>query len=97
MTKRNLFTIYENDMVELTLEVVEGLPYLHCTVTQWSKESYNQFMEEWIGVLEQLKAEGIDYLFTWSPDKQSAKFARMFGFKTLLEDEAGQALSFMRY
>ena len=94
---RKLFDLYEDDVVDFVLEVHEELPFLHCTVKQWSKENYKHILEVFVDLMDALKAQGIDYLFTWSPDANSAKFARMFGFKTLLTDQAEQSLSFLRY
>lgn len=94
---RELYSLYEDDIVDFVLEVHDELPFLHCTVKKWNKSSYLHIIEVWVELTEKLKEQGIDFLFTWSPDEMSAKFARMFGFKTLLTDEAGQSLSFVRY
>jgi len=94
---RKLFDLYEDEVVDFVLEVHEELPFLHCTVKKWGARRYEHIIEVFVELTEQLKEQGIDYLFTWSPDANSAKFARMFGFKTLLTDEADQSLSFLRY
>lgn len=98
MSRRdNCVTLYKDEKVELLLEPIDGLPYLHCYIDEWSKKDYVTFLHQWVEIQDTLKSQGIDLLFTWSPNEKSAKFARMFGFKTLVTDEAGQSLSFMRY
>ena len=94
---RKLIHVYDDDVVEFVLEIHDEIPLLHCTVKQWSKSKYKHILEVFVELMDALKEQNIDYLFTWSPDLQSAKFARMFGFKTLLTDQAEQSLSFLRY
>lgn len=94
---KELYDLYKDKYVDFVLEVADGIPLLHCTVGEWNHTVYKHILEVFVELMEQLRAQGIDYLFTWSPDEKSAKFARMFGFKTLLTDQAGQSLSFLRY
>lgn len=86
-TKPLKFPIIADDTVTLSLEFVDGNPFVHCDVNKWSRETYRDLMEEWVIILASAKDEGHEFLYTCIPSDETKiqRFAEMFGFKPLAQ------------
>ena len=80
-------TLFQTDDIHTELEIYNDVPYLHCTVTNWSKSKYKEFLNYWYLTEVELERKGIDYLFCVSPNSKVTKFAEMFGFKVIVSGE----------
>lgn len=88
-------TLFEEDGIHCELEIYNGLPFLHCTVTKWSKTKYLEFLNYWELTKLELEKKGIDFMFCVSTSPKTTKFAEMFGFKIV--SSGSHDLLFMRW
>lgn len=74
--------IVDEDFVELSYEILDGEPYLHATVAQWSREVKRECKEIFEDVKIMLKQDGYTKLYSASypENKKLQKFLIMFGF-----------------
>jgi len=79
MTKHPL--IYQDEDVELYLEMEGNNPYIHCTVLNWSPSLYKRFKKDFQKVLESFWKKGYTVVYAPDMDEKTTKFAKMFGFK----------------
>lgn len=73
--------IYKDDLVEIRFETaIDGLTYMHCTVSGWSKEIYYDLLNIWIELMEKLAEEGYTEIYAMADNERIEHFALMFGF-----------------
>lgn len=76
-------TIYKDETGELFLEITpEGVPFIHCYIYKWTKETYKHQKEIWKYVVKYLGERGFTFIYAASKDAKLEHFARMFGFET---------------
>lgn len=95
-SQSNWFTLLNDDYVTLKIEVVDNLPYLHCDVHKWSKESYKHMLHLWHHIRKACIDNDILFMFAWAETSKIDHFARMFGMQPIFEAPNGISLLFMR-
>lgn len=68
--------IYEDDDVLVSLEYVNGMNLIHCTVVNWSKSVYKKLIHVFAAIKEELNTT----IYAPVVDSKVAKFAELFGF-----------------
>jgi len=84
-----MITLWENDNVNLRLDLDNELPLLHFNINKWSVQIYKDLLDKWTLVLEMLKDSGIPVVYSCiaSDDTKTQKFQNMFGLEKFLENE----------
>lgn len=95
----NMVVLIDKKEYSLTAEIATtGIVLLHFDVEGegWGLSAYKAMREDWKEVISQLKAQGIDEIFSIIPrDTKTMKFQEMFGLKQLLD--LGEYIIYRRF
>jgi hypothetical protein len=69
-----LKTIYQDDYMIVQAEIVEGNPYLHCTILELKKSAMKRGKEVWEDIKEGFYYEGFNTIYSISPNPRFIKF-----------------------
>ena len=88
-----MISLIDNEMVHLKVQLLEGLPFIHLEVKQWSPLLARQYKKTWKKILRDMGALGYGEVFILIPDDDPKlyKFETMFGF-TEVERQDGKIL-----
>jgi hypothetical protein len=77
------YTVLENHLGKLEVQMFMGMPYIHCTLNKWSPTLYKAYLRVFASLLSQLNRQGHPMAFSVIPtgDNKLYKFQEMFGFK----------------
>lgn len=68
---------------EVFVEEKEGLPFIHCTVYNWTPSVYKRLKKDWEQAVKSLDSDTVSAVFSAikEGDKNSLKFQKLFGMK----------------
>jgi hypothetical protein len=73
-SERNIATIYQDDDLIVQAEIIEGNPYLHCTILEFKKSVMKRTRVVWEDIKEGFYYEGFDNIYSISPNPRFIKF-----------------------
>ena len=75
--------IINNDDGRLCIQWVDGLPFIHLQLYNWSKSAYKKYKSIWNELLKNLSIKGVPCVFVIIPDNDDKlyHFEQMFGFE----------------
>ncbi len=85
--------IYEDETLELYLEIFQDQPFIHAISKEWNKSVVKHYTEVFVELCDQLAARGYTHIFSaiLPEDDKLKKFSSMFGFveteNTILDDQ----------
>lgn len=85
--------VYDDETVEVYLEIFQDQPFIHVISKEWSKEAVTHYTDVFVELCDQLAERGYTKLFAaiLPEDKKLQKFSSMFGFEetenTLLDNQ----------
>jgi len=80
-------TVIDDEHGKLEVEMLNGSPFIHLTLHEWSPQLFKEYKNTFKAVLSKMKEEGITQVYVLIPndDPKLKKFEKMFGFKELNE------------
>lgn len=85
--------LYRTEDGQLDVEFLNGQPYLHLSLNNWSVSKYKQYKRTLSILKEALKEMGYSHMYVGIPDNDPKllKFEQMFGFE-IIEHASGAYL-----
>ena len=74
MSNELIKTIYQDDYIIVQAEIIEGNPYLHCTILELKKSAMKRGKEVWEDIKEGFYYEGFNTIYSVSPNPRFIKF-----------------------
>lgn len=77
--------IYKDDVVDVQIELVEDIPFIHVNVLKWSVKNYKHLIRVFIFIKDMLEYYEQNFIYAMidEEDTKLQHFASMFGFMPL--------------
>tara|TARA_R110000772_G_scaffold144025_1_gene253577 strand:- start:9098 stop:9385 length:288 start_codon:yes stop_codon:yes gene_type:complete len=74
MSNELIETIYQDDDLIVQAEIIEGNPYLHCTILEFKKSTMKRSKRVWEDIKAGFYYEGFNTIYSVSPNPRFIKF-----------------------